>query len=301
MPLMNKRPIVLVDGMNAAYRAFHSHGGLSTSSGRSVAMIYGLLNIIQNIKKTFNPMRLVIIWDGAKSAHRLKEWPEYKSHRAKLGFDVEDFYAQRDIARKMFYFLGIPQVHHPDVEADDFICKYALKWAKWADEVKSKRKIVIVSGDKDFGQLITKRIYQWVPSKGKLYNPINFKTEFGHSPEQVVDFLCLTGDKSDNIPGYGGIGEVRANEFLKAYSSIDNYYELKVNGKINKDKLLPVYERNRKLIDLRLFNENHLSEIPLRYHNAQRKPAFNWDKYLKLAHKMEIKTFTTKQFKALFE
>lgn len=295
MALMSKPPIVIIDGMNAAYRAFHSHGGLSNSRGESVALIYGFLNILQSIKKTFEPKKLVIAWDGKKSAERLAIHPEYKSNRSKLGFDVEDFYSQRDRVRKMIYYLGVPQLHHEDIEADDYICKYV-------DEMvpKVKRKIVIVSGDKDFGQLISKQVLQYIPSRNKLYNPLNFKTDNGHRVDQVVDFLCLTGDKSDNIPGYGGIGEVRANEFLKRHSSIDAALSKDEIYNFDKEKLLQVYTRNRKLIDLRLFNDMHLKNTELRYYKDKKNPVGNFDTYKSLCKKAEIKTFATNQFLNLF-
>lgn len=295
MGMLNKQPIIIIDGMNASYRAFHSHSNLKNSKGNSVSLMYGFLNILQGLMGVLNPKRVYIVWDGSKSKERMAIHPEYKAHRSKLGMDIEDFYRQRDEFQKMARALGIRQLHHPKIEADDYICKLIGKLKQ-----KTKTKLVIVSGDKDFGQLVDKQVMQYIPAKGKLYNPINFKTEFGHTPSQVVDFLCLTGDKSDNIPGYGGIGEVRANQFLSRYTSILNALQLENIDKFDKAKLLQVYKKNQQLIDINLFCSMHLEGKEIMYYKDDKRPKKSKKRFLKLCLKHNIRTFATKKFINLF-
>lgn len=159
--------------------------------------------------------------------------------------------------------LGVPYIFDKEFknqyEGDDYI---ALVKHLYEGEV------LIVSSDKDFAQLICKRAKQYNPSKDVLISVNNCKKVMGYEPHECFDFLCLLGDKSDDIPGYPGIGEVKARKFLDEFKGIDIFLRdqsAKFNG-IDWKELNELYRKNKSLIDLKYFLKSHpinARDIPL--------------------------------------
>lgn len=290
-----KRPILILDGNNLAHRCYHSMGRLSYK-GQSVSVIYGLPNLVTSLVKRFDPKKVFLVWDGKKSKIRKELLPEYKSHRKDFNknFDPDDFYRQRDIAMKLFYNLGVKQIWDREMEADDCIFMILKKF--------TKSKIIIASNDKDFHQCITKRVTV-VNGKDILLTPKTLPKNFNYTPENCVDYLCLVGDSSDNIPGYRGIGEERGKAFFLEHSSIANFLNSnKTHNLIDKEKLAKLYALNRQLIDLSYYNEQHIpGDKKLPYFKGKRNNTIKLSKFKEICAKYGMVTLQKKQFTSIWE
>lgn len=289
--MKNNKPILIIDGNNMAHRAYHANNNLSYK-GKSTAVIFGVINILRGLINDYKPKRIIMVWDGGRHPKRMEVLPGYKVREKKDDFDAEDFYRQRDEVSKMLNYLGIAQVKHPKMEADDYIHWLVLKYL-------SKRPIKIISNDKDFHQLLQPNVTQVIhkPSTGTIeLTQELFETQFGFPSHLHADWLMLVGDSSDKIPGFPGIGEVRATQFIKEHEGIINYLLSPEKGKVDKVKLKEIYERNRTLIDLEYFYENHLrNKIKITY-LFDKNPEFKPLNFKAKAEKYNMKTFTKESF-----
>ena len=286
-----KNKILIIDGNNQLYRAHFSHSNMAYK-GQSVSCIYGVPSIIGSIIKKLKPTKVFMTWDGKKSLRRLELLPTYKSKRKKIDPTFESIFKQKEVVIKMINRLGIAQVHDITMEADDYI--YSLVRAY---KNKPNTEIVIASGDKDFHQLIRKNVTVWDDRKNLMITRKNCKSEFGYTPSQCVDYLCLFGDKSDEIPGYPGCGEVTALKLLKEYGSIENY--IKVKGKIKSIdpvKLEAINPRFKELIDLKYFYEKNIKgKVQINYlHGPQ--PKYREEKFKIICRKYSLIMFQKSGF-----
>lgn len=260
---MNKEPIVIIDGNNYAYRSYYAYSRFSNKQGEPTSVLYGMPLAVQKIIKDLKPKKTFIVMDGNRHKKRLEVLPDYKRREKKvsLRFDPENFFKQKDEVADLFHnVLGIPVYKSKGQEADDLIYKLVRKYKKLGYPV------IICSSDKDFAQLIDDQVNIYNFKKECLINPVNAYFEYGYKPEHCVDFLILTGDSSDNIKGYPGIGPKTAEKFLETYGSIKNFLKSGDNyKKIDKDKLAEVYKRNRILIDLVYFNRRFNLKHKLQY------------------------------------
>lgn len=284
-----KKPILVIDGDNQLYRAFFANQGLTTG-GKSTSAIFGVPKIVASLIKKFQPSKIIIVWDGRKAKERVALLPNYKESKARLGFDKTDLIRQKEVLKRIFRYLGIPQVYDEFIEGDDHLAMVVDREYNTTD-----KDIVIVSADKDFRQLLSERISIWDDRDNFLTTKGNCKNRWGYRGNQCVDYLILTGDHSDNIPGYGGIGEKRAPQFLDQ-TSIKAY--LKDTGpeimKIDRKKLKEVYKRNSMLIDLRKFREAHLSTKLPNYTNTKGK--VNTKRLFRILDRFGIKSFKQPEF-----
>lgn len=293
-----KERVVLIDGRNLLYRAYWSHKGLAYK-GKSTAAIYGFPSILKSILFRLKPKKVFVVWDGKKSTYRMKLLPDYKKRdKPRLGFDFEDFERQEKMVKTMLQTLGISQVYHKKMEADDLI--YGL-----CERYKSQKKVYIVSSDKDFDQLIGPNVVVWNDKDNKIINLKTCKKYKGYEPHQCVDFLCLTGDKSDNIPGYKGIGDKGALKFLNEHLSIAHFLEnpkKPTHKGIDRNVLEKLYALNLRVIDLRVHWEQYTPSLELK--DCFIKPNYSIESFKELAlnHGMKslIKRAFLKEFKTQF-
>lgn len=294
----NKKPIILVDGNNIAHRAYHANSGLSYK-GKSVAVIYGVINIIRSLVNTEKPKKVIVVWDGGRNRERLKVYPEYKGQRAirreKNDFDWEDWNRQIAFTRKMIKNLGIAQVWKKGMEADDYI--YML-----VDKYTGKRPIKILSNDKDFHQLLSTGYVSQLVNKKEFggeneLTQNTFESVMGMTPTQYIDYLILTGDDSDNIKGFGGIGPVKAKKFISDNDSITECLHQNNGTKEFLAKLESVYNINRVLIDLELFYTKFLrGKVKLEYLFENPKPSPNINRFNELCQRYNLRTFQKASF-----
>lgn len=213
----NKR-LYLVDGMAIAYRAHFAfiRNPLLTSDGRHVSAAYGFIKSILKLIYDENPDYLAVVFDAKEKTFRHEKYPEYKATREKMPFEMRP---QIQWINELLDSMNIPVLTIPGYEADDIIGTLARKVPH------NEIDCYLVSGDKDFMQLVNEHIFLYSPAVGskelKIYDADEVKKKWGVRPEQIIDLLALMGDSSDNVPGIPGIGEKSAVKLLQTYGSLE--------------------------------------------------------------------------------
>jgi len=217
---------MVFDGSNLFWRGYH---GLLNQrfefAGKPTWGIFGTINAIATSIKQHNPTHVVVVFDLGKSAYRLKLWPEYKAgrtHSASDGgyIDFEDALHQLSQTQKTLETLGVQLWRDKTVEADDVL---AAIMKRFYDEMDST---VLVSGDKDFRQLIDDKTIVVHPSLGKKmeesWTVEKVIDHYGIHPNRLPEIWALCGDKVDNIPGIMGVGEKTAIKLIKNHGNLTN-------------------------------------------------------------------------------
>lgn len=218
--------LLIIDGSNLAHRAFQKFKAMKGPSGEGTGLMFGFMKILGSYMDKFRPTQVIVCFDtheSKKANFRNNLIEGYKGHRARLGMDYDDFNAQTMEVVKLLGYLEIPVViDHVGLgyEADDYVARCAYLYTKGFTK---KNPVIIVSSDKDFCQLITKKVKVYNPFRDILISTGTCKKYMNYTPEECVDFLSLLGDKSDDIKGYSGIGEVKARQFLDECGSIKTY------------------------------------------------------------------------------
>jgi len=232
----------LIDGSAIAYRAYFAfiRNPLINSRGENTSAAFGFVNSLVKIIKDENPDYMAVVFDTKTPTFRHKMYDEYKSTRAKM---PDDMVSQLPRIHQVVEALKIPEFSLDGYEADDIIATIARQAADKGFNVS------IVSSDKDLFQLVNDNISMYVPQKGSepavVMNREAVRTKMGVYPEKIIDYLALTGDSSDNIPGIPGVGPKTALSLLEQFGSfkdtLKNAEEIKAKGvrkKVteNKDK-----------------------------------------------------------------
>lgn len=211
---------LLIDGFNLAYRCFYAIPGLARSDGFPTNAIHGWMRTLWSLEDKEKPDHIVAFFDLGGSQDRLAMHPAYKAHRSEMPSDLK---AQFPWLKKITAALGIPIIEKSGTEADDLVASAAIKLHNEGNQV------YIVSADKDFGQLLRPGIFQLLPpapgsaksgwsvlDEEGLYKKLSVKAN------QVVDYLSLLGDSSDNIPGVPGVGPKTAARWIQDYGTLEN-------------------------------------------------------------------------------
>ncbi|MGZ3804147.1 MAG: DNA polymerase I [Pseudobdellovibrionaceae bacterium] len=229
------KKIYLVDVSSMFFRAYYAIRPLTAPSGVPVNAIYGFLSMITKLFKEEKPDYMVFTYDRKEPSFRKELYPEYKAHRTAM---PDDLAVQIPYIKRLADYLGIPALEVPNYEADDIIGTLVNLG------LKHHLEVVIVSGDKDFGQLIQKHVVLYDTMKDVKYDEVGVFEKWGVRPEQFIDYLALVGDTSDNIPGVDGIGPKGAQKLLEQFKSVEDIYAHldKVASKGVREKL----ERSRE-------------------------------------------------------
>ena len=220
--------LYLVDGSSYLYRAFHALPNLTNSRGEPTGALLGVANMLKRLLKEDDPEYIAVVFDAKGPTFRHELYPEYKANRppmpAELRLQVE---AILDFTR----MLGLPLLQIEGVEADDVIGTLATT----AEE--AGMKCVISTGDKDMAQLVSDRTTLTNTMTNTDMDRAGVKAKFDVTPEQIVDFLALTGDTSDNIPGVQKCGPKTAAKWLATWNSLDRIIDHadEVGGKIGEN------------------------------------------------------------------
>tara|TARA_B100000427_G_scaffold140571_1_gene116977 strand:+ start:1590 stop:4274 length:2685 start_codon:yes stop_codon:yes gene_type:complete len=271
----NRDNFVLVDGSSYLYRAFYALPNLTTVSGFSTGAIHGVINMINKLIKTYEPKYLSVIFDPKGKTFRHDIYKEYKANRKPMPIELSE---QVPPLINFIKALGISVLQVPDVEADDVIATLATKLSS------KKNQVIISSGDKDLAQLVTQYTVLINSMDDKVLDEAGVKEKFGVLPNQILDYLMLVGDSSDNIPGVQKVGPKKAAELLLKYKSIDGIFTKieEITGKLkeNLSNYKNFIETSKKLIQLKVDvdvdteinkykisnrNEQKLAEIASRY------------------------------------
>ena len=219
------KSLVLIDGSSYLYRAFYALPGLTAPSGQPTGAIYGVLMMLHKLIKDERPNLLGIVFDAPGKTFRHELFPEYKANRART---PEDLIIQIEPLLAAIENLGLPLIRVNGVEADDVI-------GTLAKEAEQRgMNTLIATGDKDFTQLVSDKITLLDTMKNRLTDRSGVIEKFGLPPEQIIDFLTLSGDASDNIPGVPTVGPKTAVKWLQQYSSLAGVIEHaeEISGKV---------------------------------------------------------------------
>jgi len=205
--------IFLIDGSSQMYRAYHAIRGLSGPDGRSTNAVYGFTTMLRKLIADHQPEFVAASFDLAGPTFRDDLFAGYKANRTPMPSDLVD---QVPLVREACEAMGVPVLTSERFEADDVIGTLAMQAREAGFEV------AIVTGDKDFFQLVGDGIRVYNPKEeGTWYDREGVIARWSVAPERVVDVLALMGDSIDNIPGVPGIGEKGARELIAAYGSLD--------------------------------------------------------------------------------
>ncbi|HEX7086768.1 MAG TPA: DNA polymerase I [Vicinamibacterales bacterium] len=215
---MHARPrLFLIDGSSQMYRAYHAIRGLSGPDGRSTNAVYGFVTMLRKLIADHTPEYIAASFDLAGPTFRDALVTDYKANRAPMPDDLAE---QIPWVHEACEALGVPVLTSRGFEADDVIGTLARR------AVDAGFDVVIVTGDKDFFQLVNGGIRVFNPrDEGTWFDRDAVHAKFGVWPEQVVDVLALMGDTIDNIKGVPGIGEKGARELIATYGSLDALLE----------------------------------------------------------------------------
>ncbi len=211
-----EKTIYLIDGSAYLHRAFHAIRSLSTSKGVPTNATFGFTRILLKLIKEKEPEYAIVFFDVKGPTFRHEMFEDYKANRPPM---PEEMALQIPHIKKIVSAFNIHLVEKQGFEADDLIGTYA----KIAEE--KGFNAVMVTGDKDFMQLVTDNSVIWDPMKEKFIDKSYIKEKFNLTPEQIIDMLGLCGDSADNIPGVPGVGPKTALTLLTEFSSIKGIYE----------------------------------------------------------------------------
>jgi DNA polymerase-1 len=217
--------LFLIDGYALIYRAFFAliSRPLTTSRGENTSAAWGVVNFLQRLLDTHRPEYVAWVHDSGLS-FRHEQYPAYKATREKLGEELQaDFDRGMERMEELLHAFNVRVLSLEGYEADDVIGTLARQG------VDAGVNVVIVSGDKDFYQLVRPGVWLLNPGRGgpasveeQWVGMENASERLGVPPHHVTDYLALVGDSSDNVPGVRGIGDKTAAELIATYGSLDN-------------------------------------------------------------------------------
>ncbi|MBM0103938.1 DNA polymerase I [Steroidobacter sp. S1-65] len=240
-----QRKLVLVDGSGYLYRAFHALPPLTNSRGEPTGAVLGVLNMLQKLRKEETPDLIAVVFDAPGKTFRDALFESYKAQRTPM---PDDLRSQLQPLLDSVNALGLPCLRVDGVEADDVIGTLAQQAAAQGYDV------IISTGDKDMAQLVNDRITLVNTMTGSRLNREGVKAKFDVYPEQIVDYLALVGDTSDNIPGIPKVGPKTAAKWLGEYGTLDKVVEnaASITGKVGENLRagMKELELSRKLATL---------------------------------------------------
>ena len=223
----NKKPapFLLVDGSSYLFRAYHAMPGLTNAKGEATGTIYGVINMLRKLVAEYQPSHIAVVFDAKGKTFRHKMYKEYKANRPPMPDDLRE---QIEPVHKIVKAMGLPLVCVSGVEADDVIGTLSEQASELGMET------LISTGDKDMAQLVNKHV-SLLNTMTDVYSDVKgVKEKFGVTPEQIIDYLALMGDKADNIPGIPKVGPKTAVKWLGEYGTIEGIVEHadEIKGKV---------------------------------------------------------------------
>lgn len=204
--------LVIADGHALCYQAFYALPPMSAPDGRPTQVVYGVLGTLFRLLKALKPTHLIVAFDAPGPTFRHDAYADYKIHRAPA---PEGLHAQIDLLKDVLKAMGVAQSELKGYEADDLLGTLAVQAESMGHRVS------LVTSDKDALQLLSDRVSIYDPRKDRRLGPAELLAEKGLTPAQVPDFLALTGDSSDNVPGVPGIGPKTAQKLLASAGSLE--------------------------------------------------------------------------------
>ncbi len=207
------KPLILIDGSSYLFRAYHALPPLTNSKGMPTGAVYGVANMIRKLLTDYQPERIAVVFDTKAKTFRHELFPEYKANRAVMPDELK---VQIEPLHNIIRAMGIPLISVEGVEADDVIGTLAIE-AK-----KNGYEVIISTGDKDMAQLVNTHVTLINTMNNTILDHDGVVKKFGVRPDQMIDYLTLVGDSSDNIPGVPSVGPKTAEKWLSQYGNLDS-------------------------------------------------------------------------------
>lgn len=206
------RRLVIIDVSNFIFRAFFAIRPLTAPDGTPVNAVYGVLTMLHRLVQDMQPTHVCVARDTKEESVRKEIYADYKANRTEAPDDLKPQFA---LIEELLNRLHLPSIAIPRIEADDIIGCLVKQYHQDFDE------ILIASGDKDLMQFVDGKVKMLDTMKGVTYGPADVEEKMGVPPHQIVDYLALIGDSSDNIPGVPGIGPKGASALLKEFGTLE--------------------------------------------------------------------------------
>ncbi|MGI6393300.1 MAG: DNA polymerase [bacterium] len=272
-----KKKIAVIDVSSYIFRAFHALPLMTSPKGEPVNSIYGFISMFLKVATKFEGYSFAAALDSKTETFRKEHYAEYKANRAEVDPNLK---CQFKHIERMLQALNIEIFSEDGFEADDIIASIAKNSKEY--------EVVIISSDKDLTQLINLDTVLYDGMKDKLIDRDAVFEKFGVYPEKMNEFLTLTGDSSDNIPGIPGVGPKTASKLLNEFGSIENIYN---NLNELKPALKTKFEENKHLIELSRFLVTLKTDIAVDTSNLKKWDGINEEKFIELSTEFGFKSF----------
>ena len=274
------KPLLLIDGSSYLYRAFHALPPLANSRGEPTGAVYGVANMLRKLLADYQPDRIAVVFDAKGKTFRDDLFAQYKAHRPPMPDDLRN---QIEPLHAIVAAMGLPLLMVDGVEADDVIGTLATQ------ATAAGLHTVISTGDKDMAQLVDSHVTLINTMSNTTLDAPGVVEKFGVSPAQIIDYLTLVGDTSDNIPGIPKVGPKTAAKWLQEYGMLDNLvaHADQISGKVGESlrenmHLLPL---SRQLATIRCDVPLALAPLDLHRQSPDVSTLREWYK------RMEFKTW----------
>lgn len=219
------KPLILVDGSSYLFRAYHALPPLTNSRGEPTGAVYGVTNMLRKLLKDYQPEHIAVVFDAKGKTFRDELFEQYKAHRPPM---PDELVIQIEPVHAIVRAMGLPCLIIDGVEADDVIGTLATQ------AIRKGMDTLISTGDKDMAQLVDDHVTLINTMTDTVLDTDGVTKKFGVAPHQIIDYLALIGDTSDNIPGIPGVGPKTAAKWLNEYESLDNIiaHADEIKGKI---------------------------------------------------------------------
>jgi len=264
---LEKEIVYLVDGSSYIHRAYHAIRSLATSGGKPTNAIFGFTNMVLKLVGDKTPIYAAVVFDAKGPTFRHEIYEAYKANRPPM---PEDMAEQIPYIKKIVEGLGLKMLEKPGFEADDIMGTLGRIL-----EEKGCR-VVMVTGDKDFRQLITADTSMWDTMKDKVTDFDALTSAVGLEPEKIIDVMGLSGDTSDNIPGVPGVGEKTAIKLVREFGSLESVFEHldEISGEKLKERLAQAHDAallSKRLVTIDRFVPLKPEETDLRVEEPRRE------------------------------
>ena len=278
MTTMQTPKLILVDGSSYLFRAFHAMPPLTNSKGQPTGAVYGVVNMLKSLLEEYQPEQVAMVFDAKGKTFRNDLYPEYKANRPPM---PEDLRSQIAPLHQIIEAMGIPMIVHEGVEADDVIGTLAQQ------ATEQNIPVLISTGDKDMAQLVNGQVTLINTMNSSIMGPEGVVEKFGVKPEQIIDYLTLVGDTSDNVPGVPKVGPKTAVKWLDKFGSLDAIIDQadEVGGKVGQNlrAALEQLPLSRELVTIRC-------DVALEKNVGVLQPTEpNWELLQQLYQQMEFK------------
>ncbi|WP_237173509.1 DNA polymerase I [Paracandidimonas lactea] len=241
-----KKTLLLVDGSSYLYRAYHAMPDLRNASGQPTGALYGVISMLRRLIQDYKADYAACVFDARGKTFREDLYPLYKGNRPSM---PEELAAQIPAIHEAVSAMGWPVLSVEGVEADDIIGTLAVRATQQGVQT------VISTGDKDLAQLVNEHVQLVNTMSGETQDVDGVIRKFGVRPAQIIDFLMLTGDAVDNVPGVAKVGPKTAAKWLSQYQTVDELvaHAEDINGVAGKNlrEAIPNFAMTRELLTVK--------------------------------------------------